>query len=333
VKLRAYLVAGLVMAWVGAAAPARATIVERVVAVIGERPILWTELMRRAVMGRMQIRNQTRDPNVIGVQEQAMYRELLERMINDRLEEQQADKAHITVSSEEIDRGIGNIAASAQAEQGHAVTVADVLDEVRRRGMTEQDFRDEIRRQLIEGKLIELRVRPRVRVTEGDAHAAYQHWATQVKEQQPVDVRILALRVSSLSSKIQVEARMALAQELTRRARSGEDFCQLVLQYSDDVSTKNTCGSHGPQPTAELMPPIREALGNLAPGAVSEPIPINLGSDEVLIILMPMGATKVPPYDEVKNDMMQRALMEGLDRARKEWLQDLRRSAYVDVRL
>jgi peptidyl-prolyl cis-trans isomerase SurA len=333
VKLRSLLVGGLVMAFLGGAVPARATIVERVVAVIGERPILWTELLRRAIAGRMQIRAQTHDPNVIAMQEQEMYKELLERMINDRLEEQQADKAHISVSSEEIDRGIGNIAASAQAEQGRAVSVADVFDEVRRRGMTEQDFRDEIRRQLIEGKLIELRVRPRVRVTEGDAHAAYQHWAAQIKEQQPMDVRILALRLSSASSKIQVEARMALAQELARRARSGEDFCQLVSQYSDDVSTKDTCGSHGAQPIANLMPPIQEALRDLAPGAVSEPIPISVGSEEVLVILMPMGTTKVPPYDEVKNDMMQRALIEGLDRARKEWLQDLRRSAYVDVRL
>ena len=49
---------------------------------------------------------------------------------------------------------------------------------MRRRGITEQDFRDEIRRQILEGKLIELRVRPRVRVTEQDARAAYQHWVT-----------------------------------------------------------------------------------------------------------------------------------------------------------
>jgi peptidyl-prolyl cis-trans isomerase SurA len=333
VKLRAILVGGLVMAFLGGAAPARATIVERVVAVIGERPILWTELLRRAVAGRVQIRTQTHDPNVVAMQEQEMYKELLERMINDRLEEQQADKAHITVSAEEIDRGIGNIAASAQAEQGRSVTTADVLDEVRRRGMTEQDFRDEIRRQLIEGKLIEIRVRPRVRVTEGDAHAAYQHWATQIKEQQPVDLRILALRLSTSSTQMQISARMALAQELTRRARSGEDFCDLVKQYSDDVSTKDSCGSRGPQPFASLMPPIQEAIRGMPPGSISDPIAINVGPDEVLVILMPMGTTKVPPYDEVKNDMMQRALMEGLDRARKEWLQDLRRSAYVDVRL
>lgn len=332
-KLRRVFWAASLAAVLCGAGVARATIAERVVAVIGERPILWTELLHRAVAGRLQIRAQTHDANVISVQEQEMYKELLDRMINDRLEEQQADKAHITVSSEEIDRGIGNIAAQAQSEQGRAVTMADVLDEVRRRGMTEQDFRDEIRRQILEGKLIELRVRPRVRVTEGDAHAAYQHWATQIKEQQPIDVRILALRLASASSKVQVEARLALAQELARRARAGEDFCQLVSQYSDDVSTKDSCGSHGAQPMANLMAPIQDAVRDMPAGAVSEPIPISVGQEEVLVILMPMGTAKVPPYDDVKSDMMQRALIDGIDRARKDWLQDLRRGAYVDVRL
>jgi peptidyl-prolyl cis-trans isomerase SurA len=152
------------VALLGAPAPAGAVIVERVVAVIGERPVLWTELVRRALPTRIQIRLQAHDANVVAVQEQEMYKELLDRMIDDRLEEQQADKSHISVSSEEIDRGLANIAAQAQAQQGRPVSVQDVLAEVHRRSMSDQDFRDEIRRQIIEGKLMELRVRPRVRV-------------------------------------------------------------------------------------------------------------------------------------------------------------------------
>ena len=262
-----------------------------------------------------------------------MYKELLDRMIDDRLEEQQADKAHITATPEEIDRGISNIAAQAQAQQGRSVTVADVLDEVRRRGLSEQDFREEIRRQILEGKLIELRVRPRVRVTDGDAHSSYQHWVQEVHDQQPVDVRILALRVPATSSRVQVEARLALAQELAHRARKGEDFCQLVSQYSDDVSTKDSCGSHGTQPIANLLPPIQEAIHKMNAHEISDPIPLTVGSEEVVVIVMPLEQAHVPPFDEVKNDMMQRALLDGLDRARKQWLQELRRNVYIDVRL
>jgi peptidyl-prolyl cis-trans isomerase SurA len=316
-----------------AASMAHATIVERVVAVIGERPVLWTELLKRAAASRIQIRVQTRDPNIISVQEQEMYKELLERMIEDRLEEQQADKAHLSVTPEEIDRGVANIAAQAQAQQGKPVTVQDVFSEVRRRGLTDQDFRDEIRRQILEGKLIELRVRARVRVTDQDAFAAYQHWSQELSDQQPVDVRVLALRILPQSAQPQYEARTALAKELVQRARSGEDFCQLVAQYSDDVSTRDRCGSHGAQPLASLLPAIQDVVRTLKSGAVSDPLPMRIGQDEAVVILTVVDQQRVPPFEEVKNDMMQRALMDGLERARKQWLQELRHNVYVDVRL
>lgn len=315
------------------ASPARATIVERVVAVIGERPILWTDVLRRAVAGRVQIRMQTRDPNVISVQEQEMYRELLDRMIDDRLEQQQADKAHISVTQEEVDRGIANIAAQAEAQQGHPVTSADVMSEVKRRGLTEQDFHDEIRRQILEGKLIELRVRPRVRVTDQDARAAYQHTVDELKAQSPVDVRILALRIPPLSTEEQAAARMTFAQDLVQKARSGTDFCKLVSQYSDDVPTRATCGSHGPQPIANLMPAIQDAVRTQKAGTVSDPIPVRTPQEDVIVIVMPLGQANLPTFEEVKSEMMQKALSDGLERARKQWLQELRRNVYVDVRL
>jgi parvulin-like peptidyl-prolyl isomerase len=156
---------------------------------------------------------------------------------------------------------------------------------------------------------------------------------SELKDQEPVDVRVLALRVAASSTQQQVNARMALAQELTKRARAGEDFCQLVAHYTDDGSTRTSCGSHGPQAFATLMPPIQDAVRALKPGEVSDPVPLQIGQDTVIVILMPLGRARVPAFEEVKNEMMQRALLEGLERARKQWLQELRHNVYIDVRL
>jgi peptidyl-prolyl cis-trans isomerase SurA len=312
---------------------ARATIIERVIAVVGEKPILWTELLRRAKSGRIQIRMQTRDPNIIGVQEQEMYKELLDRMIDDRMEEQQADRAHITVPPDEVDRGIQNIAAQAQQQQGHPVSMQDILEEVVRRGMSEQDFREEIKRQILEGKLIELRVRPRVHVTDQDGQSAYRRYAQDMVDHETMEVRILAIRLRAQLTQSERNVRIALANDIVRRARAGEDFCALVSQYSDDVSTRATCGSRGPQPLGSLVPQIQEIVRATKPGTYSDPTSIVMGQEEVLLILMPMGETKVPPFEDVKNEMMQRALMDGLEVARKQWLQELRRNVYVDIRL
>ena len=69
------------------------------------------------------------------------------------------------------------------------------------------------------------------------------------------------------------------------------------------------------------------------PGEVSDPIPVLIGQEQVIVVLMPMGQARVPPFGEVKDEMTQKATMEGLERARKQWLQELRRNVYVDIRL
>ena len=68
-------------------------------------------------------------------------------------------------------------------------------------------------------------------------------------------------------------------------------------------------------------------------GAVSDPVAVRTPAEDVIIIAMPFGQGKIPTFDEVKSEMMQKALSEGLERARKQWLTELRGNVYVDVRL
>jgi peptidyl-prolyl cis-trans isomerase SurA len=322
VKLRRLLVPlAIIGAALGFAPRADAIIVERIVAVVGDRAILLSELRHRAKPNLLRLLSVQRDTNFHAAAESEIYKEFLNRMIDERLEETAAEKAHIAVSPEEVDRGISNVAANAK------LTEAELLLEVRRQGLSEQDFRDEIRRQILEGKLVELRVRPRVRVTDQDARDAYKHWRQEVLEQHPVDLRVLALQVQG-----NVQARMVLAEEIIKRARAGEDFCKLVALYSDDVQTKPSCGSRGAQPLGALVPQIQEVVKNLKPRDVSEPLLIQ-GGGGAIVILQVANDQDVPPFEAVKAEMSQRAVIEGLDRARKSWLSELRRGVYIDVRL
>jgi peptidyl-prolyl cis-trans isomerase SurA len=304
--------------------PAHAVIVERVVAVVGERPILLTELKHRGRPFLYRILASSRDPAQQAASETEMYKELLNRMIDDRLEEQAADKARLSVSPDEVDNALRNIAASAK------ISIRDLLNEARRQGLSEQDYRDEIRRQVLEGKLVQLRVRGRVRVTDQDARAAYGHWVKELGDQVMLDVRIIAMRIPQGASPAIVDERERLAQQIVTRARGGEDFCGLVQQFSDDQATVATCGSHGQQPLSALVGPVQDAVKDLKQGEVSNPI---LYGNEAILIVQLAKEMHVPTYDEVKDAMQERAFGEAMERQRKLWLLELRRGVYVDVRL
>ena len=320
-KRRFAFAVAVALSAVGVTQHADAIIVERVVAVVGDRPILLSELRNRAKPNLLRLMAGQRDANFHAAAETEIYKEFLARMIDERLMEGAAEKARIAISPEEVDRGIQNVATNAK------IQVRDLVLEVRRQGLTEQDFRDEIRRQILEGKLMELRVRPRVRVTEQDARAAYHHYKQEIAEQHPVDLRVLALRIGG-----NVDARVALAEQIVARGRKGEDFCVLVQQFTDDVETRATCGSRGPQPWAALVPQVQQAMKTMRPGDVSDPVVIS-GAGQAIVIFQLVGEPKMPAYEELKADMMQRAVIEGMERQRKLWLGELRRGVYIDVRL
>jgi peptidyl-prolyl cis-trans isomerase SurA len=311
------------------APPAEAAIVERIVAVVGERPILLSELRQRARPHLYRIAVSTPNPTQQAAQESAMFRELLTRIIDERLEEQAADKAHLTVTPEEVDNGIRQVAAQARIDPKQLVT------EAKRTGLSEQDYRDEIRRQVLEGKLIQLRVRGRVRVTDQDARAAYQQALKEMSQQSPVELRILVLQVPPGATQQTANARVALGEELSRRGKAGGDFCELVREYTDDVRTKDTCGSNGPLPLNNLLPELQEVATTLKPGEVSNPIVFRdpTGQQAVLVVQLTTAQSKTPPFEQVKEQMMERAFVEATDRQRKLWLQELRRGIYIDVRL
>ena len=304
---------------------AYASIVERIVAVVGERPILLTDLRHRARPFLSRIYASAQSPAQIAASETQMFKELLNRMIDDRLEEQAADKARISVSLDEVDNAIRNIAAQGKIDS------RALIGEAKKQGLTEQDYRDELRRQVLEGKLVQLRVRGRVKVSDEDGKASYLRWLKESGGTQ-VDVRILALRVSPTPAVQQ--ARTLLADDLARRARAGEDFCKLVTDYSDDTQTKDACGSGGVHALDELVPQVQSAIKSLKEGETTDPIAYAPnGKLEALLVVQLHKAPKVPSFDELKDQMMDRAFGEAMERQRKLWLADLRRGVYVDVRL
>lgn len=305
-----------------------ASIVERIVAVVGERPILLSELRQRGRPHLWRISASTPNASQQAAQESEMFRELLNRLIDERLEETAADKSRITVSPEEVDNGIRQVAAQTKLQP------KDLINEAKRQGLTEQDYRDEIRRQVLEGKLIQLRVRGRVRVSDQDARAAYGRWVKEVTSQNPVDLKIIVLQVPPGNPQT-AAARQVLAQEIVARSRRGEDFCELVSNFSEDPTTKQTCGSRGAVPMAMLFPELQQAATLLNVGETSEPIQFRdpMGNSAILVVQLASKQPTVPPFEQVKEQMMERAFVDATERQRKMWLSELRRGVYIDVRL
>src|SRR5262249_17415470 len=101
--------------------------------------------------------------------------------------------------------------------------------------------------------------------------------------------------------------------------KAGDDFCELVRQYTDDAATRDRCGSNGPMPFRMLLPELQEAASTLRPLEVSRPIVFRdpTGQQAVLVVQPVSPQTKPPPFEQVTEQMKERAFLEATDRQKK----------------
>jgi peptidyl-prolyl cis-trans isomerase SurA len=324
-----------------AARPAGAVVVERVVAVIGDRPILLSELRARAKPFLVEIAKKMPPGPQQAAAESQVFKELLEKMIDDELEGQAADKSKITVTADEVDAALRNIAGA----QGLAVP--DLVRNAARSGLTEQDYRDELRRQLLEGKMLQLRVKGRVRITEEDVKAIFERTVREERKRREYNPRWIVLSLPFGSSLEALAERQALAADIVRRARKNEDFAAMARMYSDDSTTRDSGGAF-PEPFAPqgspqvqanrrkaLTPELDSAVLALEPGQVTDPIKIlsPRGPNLVIVQLVERQASRYTSYEAARQEMLQRLQTEILEKAKRKWLDELKARTHLDVRL
>jgi len=242
-----------------------ATIIERIVAVVGEQAILLSELRERAKPFLLRLEQQPTDEAQRAAATSELYRRLVQRLVEEELEQKAANRSNITVTPREIDDALGRIAAQ------NGVTVARVMDEAIASGLTEQSYRQELRRQLLETKLLSLRIQGRLRVTDEDVRGAYQRLVMEERKQ--LGFKAALIRISaphSLGAK-ELRDRRDQADRVVAAARRGEDFTLLARKYSDDSSTRGQGGLLGQLKPGQLPSALDAVALSLDSGGVSEP--------------------------------------------------------------
>ena len=309
----------------GVTTPSQAGVVERVVAIVGDRPILLSDLRQRAVPLLMQIQAAAQTEAQTAAATSSMYETLLNRMIDEELERRAAKKQNVRITQREVDEAVERVAR----QQG--LSGEELLAEAVRTGLSKKGYRDEIRRQLLEAKLINMRLAGRVRISEDDLRSHYQRYVFEERKRlsfQAAWIRVPAPRTSDNKQK-QIAAKRA--QAIAKRAAAGGDFAALAKRYSSHAQTRDS-GGLLPEVTPDKLPPsVSRVVMGLEVGDVS--LPVRHGDDLVIVKLVSRQESELPTFAEARGELQQRVYMDKMAKARGRWLESLRRRTHVEVRL
>jgi peptidyl-prolyl cis-trans isomerase SurA len=255
---------------------------DRIIAVVNSDAITANELKARLAMVERQLRGQ----NVQLPARDVLEKQMLERMIVDRVQLQQAVETGLRVSDIELDAALRRVAES------NKLSLADFRTAIEKDGIVWTKFREEIRDEIILSRIREREVDSRLVVTEGEIDNYLAN--PQVTAANDVEVQIahILVRLPEQASPDQLMRIGARAQAALDQIKRGEDFAKIAASYSD-APDGLTGGAMEARALDRLPTLYADAAQKLKPGEVSDILRSPAGFHIVKLIAK-KGGTAVP---------------------------------------
>ncbi len=241
--------------------PAGALELDRIVAVVNEDVIVYSELDQQMATTLAELRNRgTSLPP-----RQAVERQLLERMINDRLQMQAAERLGIKVDDATLARAIGNI-----AERNH-MSMTQLRDTLEAEGMTFAGFREDTRKQILLNRLRNQEVVARITVTDREVENFLKRAGSPLAGRSEVHLRHILVATPEGATPDDLQKARDKAERIVAKLRGGADFAETALTLSDGRHALEG-GDLGWLKLTEVPSLAIEAARELGRGEVTDPI-------------------------------------------------------------
>lgn len=270
----------------------QAEIVERVVARVNEEIITLTELEKTYRELESAFLGEARLPS---------RRELLERMIENRLLLQEAKGEGIKVSEGEVQENIERVRSTFLSEKAFELALE-------KEGLKIEDLKKRYEEELMIRKLIDKEVKPEVEVTKKEIRNYYEKNKGRFREEERVKIRHVLFKD------------YAPAEEVLKKVKSGMDF--------EEVAKGGYSGSFK---RGQLDSKIEEVAFNLEEEEIS-PI-IKTESGYHIIKLEKKEEARLKKLSEVKEVIRNILSSQKMEQKLKEYLKKLKAKQEIEIRL
>lgn len=292
---------------------ANADVVERVVATVNNEAIFLSDLRKRAVPFLPQVAEASTETERMARLKE-LYEELLTFLVDEQLIRQLASSGGIRVTDADVDNAIENLRLQ------NNMTEEEFKEALESQGLSQGQYRQDLKRQLIRLKVMNERVRSRVNVTEEQVRSRYEQRARAEGSELRFQVSHVVVPVAEGASAIQVAAKRQEAETL-RASLTPENFNARAPQLGG--------GDLGWLTRGDLPEELERALLPLNAGEISDPVRGGSGFHIFFLQDRQVGAG-FPSYDEMKQELYREMLDAAMTRQEKIFLDEIRRKAVIN---
>lgn len=251
------------------------------------------------------------------------HKDLLRNLIDQQLWLSKGKELSITGETELIKR------LNELRKQYNLETLEDLEKAAKEQGISYEDFKANIRNQIITQQVMQQELGRKMQFTPGEA----QHYFEEHKDQyaQPESVRLSEILVSTGANPddAKLAAAKAKADDLVAKIKTGADFSELARTYSDGTTAAQG-GDLGQYHRGELAKVFEEKTFVLKTGEVTEPIRTKQGF--ILFKVQQHVAGGIPAFKDVEQQVDEAFYMARMEPLMREYLKTAREEAFIDIK-
>jgi peptidyl-prolyl cis-trans isomerase SurA len=297
-------------------------VVDRIVAVVNQEIITLSELEKLTEPLQKEITSEDRLHRKEQLQE--FRRKILEQLIEEKLIDQEVRRFGIKVTSKEIE-GVAE-----EIKRRNGFTQEDMEKALAREGLTVEAFKKQVEKGLQRRKLIQSAVKAVPKPDEKELKELYQKNADRYRT--PVTFRPghILFVIPKGATPAEIREIKKKCQKVLDKIRRGEDFRELAIVYSEDISAREG-GDLSYFKKGELLPVLEKEILRLKVGEVSGIVRTEFGFH--IVKLYDRKGGNPLPFEEVKEYVEAEYYTEESEKALKNYLATLKEKSIIEIKL
>jgi peptidyl-prolyl cis-trans isomerase SurA len=317
----------LLLIWVAVLPPLLPadTVIEEIVARVNNQIITRAEYVRSKETLKQEAQQQ--DPTNAAKIVEERDKDVLRDLIDQQLLLEKGKDLGITADTEVIKR------LDQMRKEMHMDSMEDLEKAATSQGISYEDFKQNLKNQIITQQVISREVGSRVNVSHEELQQFYDEHKSQME--QPEQIRLSELLTTEKKDKAppadeeqELAAARSKAEDLLAQIRKGAAFEEIAKKNSDGPTAAQS-GDLGYFKRGTLAKELEDKTFAMKPGAVSEVIRTKQGF--VILKVTEHQQAGVPPLSEIEGRVQEAITVQKMQPALRAYLQKLREDAYIKI--
>lgn len=305
--------------------PPKATVVEEIVARVNNKIITTTDLQnaKSDLLQSLQDQAQKSGTPLTQTQIDTQEKDLLANLIDNQLLDQKASDLGMSAETETV------LQLDQLRQQNHLASMEDLQKAIEGQGESYEDFKQSITNQILQQKVIEEDVAPRVpQATPAQIAKFYNEHKSNFLRGDEVGLSEILIKTEGKTD-AEKKRLKDLADQVQQRAAAGEDYAKLAQKYSN-ADTAAQGGDIGFQKKDQLEAKLAATLFSLPVGGVTpvEEVPNGYLILKVTAVHHAGQESLADASPEISYQLYQQMLRPEL----QTYLAKLRQDAYITVK-